>query len=43
MESVADEPKPADKKAPKERPKPLGPWEQYAQVLLAANEFAFVD
>jgi hypothetical protein len=21
----------------------LGPWEQYAQVLLSANEFAFVD
>jgi hypothetical protein len=42
-EPVADEPKPADKKASKEPPKPLGPWEQYAQVLLAANEFAFVD
>ena len=23
--------------------KPLGPWEQYAQVLLETNEFAFVD
>jgi hypothetical protein len=25
------------------RPKTLTPWEQYAQVLLSANEFAFVD
>jgi cytochrome c553 len=25
------------------RPKMLTPWEQYAQVLLSANEFAFVD
>jgi hypothetical protein len=23
--------------------KSLSPWEQYAQVLLSANEFAFVD
>jgi len=23
--------------------KPLGAWEQYAQVLLMTNEFAFVD
>lgn len=25
------------------RPVPLGPWEQYAQVLLLSNAFAFVD
>src|SRR5262249_10504042 len=25
------------------RPKTLTPWEQYTQVLLSANEFAFVD
>ncbi|HYO81413.1 MAG TPA: DUF1553 domain-containing protein, partial [Bryobacteraceae bacterium] len=25
------------------RPKPLSAWEQYAQVLLQTNEFAFVD
>jgi hypothetical protein len=25
------------------RPKPLGAWEKYAQVLLESNEFAFVD
>jgi hypothetical protein len=24
-------------------PKPLGPWEKYAQVLLLSNEFMFVD
>jgi len=24
-------------------PKPLSPWEKYAQVLLLSNEFAFVD
>ena len=42
-EPVTDEPKSGNKKVPKEPPKPLGPWEQYAQVLLAANEFAFVD
>src|SRR5205823_269470 len=33
--------------ASRERPEPsattLTPWEQYAQVLLLANEFAFVD
>jgi hypothetical protein len=28
---------------PKPAPKFLTPWEQYAQVLLLANEFAFVD
>jgi hypothetical protein len=22
---------------------PLDPWQQYAQVLLSANEFVFVD
>jgi hypothetical protein len=43
VEPVTDEPKSGNKKVPKEPPKPLGPWEQYAQVLLAANEFAFVD
>ena len=24
-------------------PQPLDPWARYAQVLLATNEFAFVD
>jgi hypothetical protein len=28
---------------PPEPPKPLSPWEKYAQVLLESNEFAFVD
>lgn len=28
---------------PPPRPAPLKPWEQYAQVLLQTNEFAFVD
>jgi hypothetical protein len=28
---------------PKEQPQPLEPWEQYAQVLLMSNEFAFLD
>lgn len=28
---------------PPAKPKPLTPWEQYAQVLLETNEFAFVD
>ena len=28
---------------PPPKPKPLSPWEKYAQVLLATNEFAFVD
>jgi hypothetical protein len=28
---------------PKEKPKSLGPWEKYAQVLLLANETVFVD
>jgi mono/diheme cytochrome c family protein len=28
---------------PQDLPKPLTPWEQYAQVLLSANEFVFVD
>jgi hypothetical protein len=28
---------------PPARPKPLSPWEKYAQVLLESNEFAFVD
>ncbi|MFM8878950.1 MAG: DUF1553 domain-containing protein, partial [Verrucomicrobiota bacterium] len=32
-----------DKKPSQVLPKPLPPWEQYAQVLLAANEFAFID
>ena len=35
--------KSGDKTPSKESPKPSTPWEQYAQVLLAANEFAFVD
>lgn len=26
-----------------QRPRPLGPWAQYAQVLLLSNAFAFVD
>jgi hypothetical protein len=25
------------------KPEPLNGWEQYAQVLLLANEFVFVD
>ena len=29
--------------APEAAAKRLSPWEQYAQVLLEANEFAFVD
>ncbi|PYI81115.1 MAG: hypothetical protein DME26_20400 [Verrucomicrobia bacterium] len=28
---------------PREKPKRLGSWEKYAQVLLLANEFMFVD
>jgi hypothetical protein len=28
---------------PRVGPRLLGPWEQYAQVLLLSNEFAFVD
>jgi hypothetical protein len=36
--SAADEPVPPGGKKPD-----LSPWEQYAQVLLGANEFAFVD
>ncbi|MCI0744538.1 MAG: PSD1 and planctomycete cytochrome C domain-containing protein [Verrucomicrobia subdivision 3 bacterium] len=28
---------------PQPPPKPLDPWEQYAQVLLLSNEFLFVD
>ena len=24
-------------------PKPIGPWEELAQVLLLSNEFMFVD
>jgi len=28
---------------PEEPPRPLTPWEQYAQVLLLSNEFLFVD
>jgi hypothetical protein len=28
---------------PAKLPKPLGPWEKLAQVLLLSNEFAFVD
>jgi superfamily II RNA helicase len=27
----------------REFPQPLDPWQQYAQVLLSANEFVFVD
>ena len=42
-EAPVGEAKPEDKKAAKEPPRPLTPWEQYAQVLLAANEFAFID
>ena len=34
-EATAEPSKPA--------PSRLTPWEQYAQVLLEANEFAFVD
>jgi hypothetical protein len=33
----------ADFSGPREWPKPLDPWLQYAQVLLAANEFSFID
>ena len=43
VEPVAGEAKSGDKKVSKEPPKPLSLWEQYAQVLLAANEFAFFD
>jgi hypothetical protein len=43
VEPVAGEAKSGDKKPSKEPPKPLSLWEQYAQVLLAANEFAFFD
>ena len=25
------------------RPEPLDQWEEYAQILLISNEFAFVD
>ena len=28
---------------PEQPPKPLSPWEKYAQVLLLSNEFMFVD
>ena len=28
---------------PKEKPKPLDPWQKYAQVLMLANETLFVD
>jgi hypothetical protein len=28
---------------PKKLPRPLGPWEEFAQVLLLSNEFATVD
>ena len=28
---------------PEEPPRPLSPWEKYAQVLLLSNEFMFVD
>jgi hypothetical protein len=28
---------------PPEKPKPLSPWEKYAQVLLDSNELFFVD
>ncbi|HAB17998.1 MAG TPA: hypothetical protein DCE44_16305 [Verrucomicrobiales bacterium] len=28
---------------PKSETTPLNPWQQYAQILLSANEFAFVD
>jgi hypothetical protein len=28
---------------PKKLPKPLGPWEKYAQVLLLSNEFFFLE
>jgi hypothetical protein len=28
---------------PSAQPEPLTAWEKYAQVLLASNEFAFVD
>jgi hypothetical protein len=28
---------------PKKVPKPLGPWEKYAQVLLISNEFFFLE
>jgi hypothetical protein len=36
-------PEEAPKVSPPAPPSGLTPWEQYAQVLLAANEFAFVD
>jgi mono/diheme cytochrome c family protein len=32
-----------DFSGPKEIPRPLDPWEKYAQVLLMSNELAFVD
>jgi hypothetical protein len=32
-----------DFRGPTVDPAPLGPWEKYAQVLLSANEFVFVD
>ena len=28
---------------PEPAPKPLSPWERYAQVVLLSNEFMFVD
>jgi hypothetical protein len=37
----SEEPKPSASK--EETPKPLSAWEQYVQVLLMTNEFAFVD
>jgi hypothetical protein len=33
----------ADFSGPKETPKPLNPWEKYAQVLLMSNELVFAD
>jgi hypothetical protein len=38
---AAEEPKPRSGSSP--AGKPLGAWEEYAQVLLLANEFVFVD
>jgi hypothetical protein len=38
MNAITSPTPPADPKSPR-----LKPWEQYAQVLLQANEFAFVD
>ena len=45
---MIDEPKEWNAKTdfsgpPKPKPKTLGPWEKYAQVLLLANELVFVD